>query len=159
MHSLSAMSLSPTSHWPVLVEKARKQADRTRQDLLAAQSRLTSLHANLTRIRTLIAEYQSQDLASDGQSRSMRERLNTRAFIGQLQLAFSKLETEERKMNVMVEQVRSRLQHDEQEVLKMEKLTENALRAVRMEQNRLEQKRYDELGLLRRHWASDAAAD
>lgn len=153
------MSLSPASHWPVLVEKARKQADRTRQDLVAAQSRLSALHANLSRIRTLIAEYQGQDHANDGQSRSMRERLNTRAFIGQLQLAFSKLETEEQKMGLVVEQVRSRLQRDEQEVLKMEKLTENALRAVRAEHNRREQKGYDEMALLRRHWASDTATD
>jgi flagellar export protein FliJ len=153
------MSLSPVLHWPILVEKARKQADHTRQDLLAAQSRLASLHASLSKIRALIAEYQNQDHASDGQSRSMRERLNTRAFIGQLQLAFSKLETEEQKMDTMVKQVRTRLQRDEQEVLKMEKLTENALRAVRVENDRREQKSYDELALLRRHWTSDMESD
>lgn len=153
------MPLSPAMHWPLLVEKARKQADHTRQDLLAAQSRLSSLHASLSRIRTLIAEYQNQCHASDGQSRSMRERLNTRAFIGQLQLAFSKLENEEQKMGAMVEQVRSRLQRDEQEVLKMEKLTETAMRAVRAEHDRREQKSYDELALQRRHWASDVGFD
>ena len=153
------MSLSPASHWTVLVEKARKQADRTRQDFHAAQSRLSALHASLARLRTLIAEYQSQDHASDGQARSMRERLNTRAFIAQLQSALSKLESEEHKMGMVVEQARTRLQGDEQEVLKMEKLSENALRAVRAEQNRCEQKGYDELALLRRHWASDTASD
>ena len=153
------MSLSPVLHWPILVEKARKQADHTRKDLLAAQSRLNSLHASLSRIQTLIAEYQSQHHANDGQSRSMRERLNTRAFIGQLQLAFSKLESEEQKMDAMVEQVRSRLQRDEQELLKMEKLTENALRGVRVEHDRREQKSYDELALLRRHWTSDMESD
>lgn len=153
------MPLSPVLHWPILVEKARKQADHTRQDLLAAQSRLSSLHASLSRIRTLIAEYQSQYLASDGQSRSMRERMNTQAFIGQLQLAFSKLENEEQKMGMMVEQVRTRLQRDEQEVLKMEKLTETAMRAVRAEHDRREQKSYDELALLQRHWASNMESD
>ena len=151
------MSLSSPSHWPVLVEKARKQADRTRQDLQAAQARLSSLQSNLSRIRTLIAEYQSQDHASDGQSRSMRERLNTRAFIAQLQTACSNLETEEQKMGTVTAQVRSRLQRDEQEVLKMEKLAEHALRTVRAEQNRREQKGYDEMALLRRHWANNTA--
>ncbi len=151
------MSLSSPSHWPVLVEKARKQADRTRQDLQAAQARLSSLQSNLSRIRTLIAEYQGQDHASDGQSRSMRERLNTRAFIAQLQTACSNLETEEQKMGTVTAQVRSRLQRDEQEVLKMEKLAEHALRTVRAEQNRREQKGYDEMALLRRHWANNTA--
>jgi len=151
------MSLSSPSHWPVLVEKARKQADRTRQDLQAAQARLSSLQSNLSPIRTLIAEYQGQDHASDGQSRSMRERLNTRAFIAQLQTACSNLETEEQKMGTVTAQVRSRLQRDEQEVLKMEKLAEHALRTVRAEQNRREQKGYDEMALLRRHWANNTA--
>ena len=151
------MSLSSPSHWPVLVEKARKQADRTRQDLQAAQARLSSLQSNLSRIRTLIAEYQGQDHASDGQSRSMRERLNARVFIAQLQTACSNLETEEQKMGTVTAQVRSRLQRDEQEVLKMEKLAEHALRTVRAEQNRREQKGYDEMALLRRHWANNTA--
>jgi flagellar export protein FliJ len=150
------MSLSLTGHWPILIEKARQQADRTRQELMAAQSRLTSLQTNLSRIRTLIAEYQGQDHVRDGQSRSMRERLNTRAFIAQLQ-SCSKLESEEQKMGSAVGQVRSRLQRDEQEVLKMEKLAEGAERALRVEQHRREQKGYDELALLRSHWANNAA--
>ncbi len=152
------MPLSSPSRWPVLVEKARKQADRTRLDLQAALSRLASLQDNVTRIRSLITEYQGQDQASDGQSRTMRERLNTRAFIAQLQSACSKLESEEQKIGAVVEQVRLRLQRDEQEVLKMEKLAENALRALRAEENLREQKGYDELALLRRHWANDPAA-
>ncbi len=152
------MHLSSPSRWPVLVEKARKQADRTRQELMAAQSRLMSLQTNLSRIRTLIAEYQGQDHVRDGQSRSMRERLNTRAFIAQLQTACSNLESEEHKMGTVVAQVRSRLQRDEQEVLKMEKLAEHAQRALRAELNRREQKGYDELALLRRHWANGPAS-
>jgi flagellar export protein FliJ len=152
------MSLSSASHWPVLVEKARKQADRTRQDLLAAQARLSSLQSNLSRIQTLIAEYQGQDHVRDGQSRSMHERLNTRAFIAQLQTACSNLETEEQKMGTVAAQVRSRLQHDEQEVLKMEKLAEHASRTLRAEQNRREQKGYDEMALQRRHWANNTAS-
>ncbi len=153
------MPLSLTAQWPALIEKARKQADRTRQDLLTAQSRRASMQTNLSRIKTLIAEYQSQDHVRDGQSRSMRERLNTRAFIAQLQSAYSKLESEEYKMESVVEQVRSRLQRDEHEVLKMEKLAENALRTVRAEHDRREQKSYDELALLRRHWATDTESD
>ncbi len=152
------MSLSSPSHWPVLVEKARKQADRTRQDLQAAQSRVASLQSNLTRIRSLIAEYQGQNHASDTQSRSMRERLNTQAFIAQLQTACSNLESEQHKMGTVVAQVRSRLQRDEQEVLKMEKLAEHAQRALRAELNRRERKGYDELALLRRHWANGPAS-
>jgi flagellar export protein FliJ len=152
------MPLSSPSRWPVLVEKARKQAERTRLDLQAALSRLASLQDNVARIRSLITEYQGRDQASDGQSRTMRERLNTRAFIAQLQSACSKLESEEQKIGAVVEQVRLRLQRDEQEVLKMEKLAENALRALRAEENLREQKGYDELALLRRHWANDPAA-
>ena len=152
---MSTMPLSSPSHWHVLLEKARKQTDRARQELVAAQSRLVSLQSNMSKIRAMIVEYQKQDHVSDGQSRFMRERLNTRAFIGQLQLACSKLESEEYKMRQAVEQVRARLQHNEKEVLKMEKLAENAQRAMRAEQNRLEQKGYDELALMRRHWAND----
>lgn len=151
------MSQSPRSHWPVLIEKARQQAERTRQELMAAQSRLASLQASLARIQTLIAEYQGQDHASDSQSRSMRERLNTRAFIAQLQSAGSKLASETHKMGTVVDQIRARLQRDEQEVLKMEKLAEGALRSARLEQQRREQKGFDELALLRRHWANDPA--
>jgi flagellar export protein FliJ len=88
----------------------------------------------------------------------MRERLNTRAFIAQLQTACSKLETEEHKAGLALVQLRSRLQRDEQEVLKMEKLAEHAMRTLRTEQNRREQKGYDELALLRRHWADGHAS-
>lgn len=151
------MTQSPRSHWPVLVEKARQQADRTRQELQAAQGRLASLQSSLSRIRMLIAEYQGQDHASDSQSRSMRERLNTRAFIAQLQSACSKLASEEHTVGAVVEQLRARLLRDEQEVLKMEKLAEGALRALRSEQQRREQKGYDELALMRRHWVNDPA--
>lgn len=151
------MSLPLTGHWPILIEKARQKSNRTRQELMAAQSRLTSLQSNLSRIRTLIDEYQVQDHVRDGQSRSMRERLNTRAFIAQLQSACSKLESEEHKMAWAAGQVHARLQRDEQEVLKMEKLAEGALRSWRAEQNRREQKGYDELALLRNHWANNTA--
>ena len=151
------MPPSLTGHWPILIEKARQQADHTRQELMAAQSRLTSLQTNLSRIKTLIAEYQGQDHVRDVQSRSMRERLNTRAFIAQLQSACSKLESEEQKMGSAVGQVRSRLQRDEQEVMKMEKLAEGAARALRAELRRREQKGYDELALLRSHWANNTA--
>ena len=151
------MSLAATSPWSVLVEKARQQAGRTRQELQATQSRLEGLQASLARIAQLIAEYQRQDLASDGQSRSMRERLNTRAFIAQLQTASGKLATEVDKMTGVLAHLRVRLQRDEQEVLKMEKLAENAWRAERRELQRREQKGFDELALLRRQWSGDPA--
>ncbi len=151
------MSLAATSPWSVLVEKARHQAGRTRQELQATQSRLEGLQASLARIAQLIAEYQRQDQASDGQSRSMRERLNTRAFIAQLQTASAKLATEVDKMAGVLAHLRVRLQRDEQEVLKMEKLAENAWRAERRELQRREQKGFDELALLRRQWSGDPA--
>ena len=151
------MSTSARSHWPVLVEKARQQADRTRQEWGAAQARLASLQASLSRIQVLIAEYQGQNHDNDPQSRSMRERLNTRAFIAQLQSASNQLASEAQKMAAAVDQLRLRLLRDEQEVLKMEKLADNALRAVRLEQHRREQKGYDDMALMRRHWTNDPA--
>lgn len=152
------MSTTTRLPWPVLVDKLRSQVSQTRSDLAGVQKNQEALQASLNRVNVLIAEYQRQQETADTQSRSMRDRLNAHAFIAQLNSVASRVTVELAQATAAVEQVRSRLVREEHELLKMQKLAENAQRAVRRENDRREQKGYDDLALLRANWLRDSAA-
>jgi len=151
------MSTASRLPWPVLVDKLRSQVSQTRTDLAGAQKTQETLQASLNRVNVLIAEYQRQQETADTQGRSMRDRLNAHAFIAQLNSVANRVSLEVAQATTAVEQVRSRLVREEHELLKMQKLAENAQRAERRENDRREQKGYDDLALLRANWLRDSA--
>ena len=152
------MNKPSTLPWTVLVDKANRQVKQARVNLNAAQARHDALQANLDRVNALIAEYQTREEEADASGRSMRDRINARAFIAQLNSVAARLTQETAQAAQAVEQSRRHLLGQEHEVLKMQKLAENAQRAERQVQNRREQKGYDDLALLRQNWLRDSPA-
>lgn len=152
------MNQSSTRPWTVLADKADRQIKQTRSTLIAAQARQAALQDNLDRVNTLIAEYQAQEEAADATSRSIRDRINARAFIAQLNSVSARLIHDTSQAAKGVEQIQAQLRRQEYELLKMQKLAESDMRAERQAQARREQKAYDDIAVLRKNWLRDSLA-
>lgn len=152
------MNKPSTLPWNVLLDKANRQVQNARVNLNAAEARHSALQANLDRVNALIVEYQVREAEADSTSRSMRDSINARAFISQLNSVAARLIQETAQAAKVKEQSLAHLKTQEHEVLKMQKLSENAVRAARQVQDRREQKGYDDLALLRQNWLRDSPA-
>lgn len=147
------MSASPPrACWPVLVRKAESSVDTCRSRLGQADAAHARLEATAQRLQKMMDEYRLRHAQAQQQGTLMRDTLDQRQFISQLQQLATKVAGDLAQASEQCRIERVALIAAEQERVKMQKLLEQQNSVWRAAQAQAEQRRNDEQAILRFQW-------
>ena len=150
------MSTQPRQCWSVLVQKATREKAAAQQAVIHAQEQLERLQANAQRIETMMSDYRGQHESVQGQAHQIADSLNYRRFIDQLETLRDRVQRDVTAAATQRERLRQVLLGLEMELNKLAKLQEQDARKHRQEQNKREQSRLDEWGVMRYQFGKQA---
>ena len=133
--------------WPALVKKANDEVTQTQTDLVAALNRVDQLNASHQRLCRLYDEYRLKEQQPQTEVMGMQASMNQRQFMAQLLNLQQRVVLDISKADALVTGLRKKRQLAEIELQKMRALEEQELQAVRLDQQKYEQRQMDELGL------------
>jgi flagellar export protein FliJ len=148
--------MKPRNCWPILLQKAQAEVSLARDRSLAAKKQLEEVQSNHVRIKNMIAEYTERQTDAEQQRHSVRDSLNSRAFLSQLQVIASRLSAEENAAAKALNETQKALIAAELEASKMQTLLDHDLAQVQQANDRREQKVLDEHTLIRHQWRTEA---
>ncbi len=146
------MTDAKTDPWSLLVGKAQRALEAAQQALAQARQRRDQLHASEQRVQAMIIEYRRRHQASAAAGQLMADSLNERQFIGQLQQLLDQAMRATRQADLQCQQLAQAVAAARQEVEKAEKVRDQFASQARAERERRDQKRQDEMAVLRYQW-------
>jgi flagellar export protein FliJ len=150
------MSTQPRQCWSVLVQKATRDKTTAQLAMTQAQAQLERLQANAQRIETMMADYRTQHESVQGQSHAIADSLNYRRFIDQLETLRERVQRDVTAAATQRERLRQVLLGLEMELKKLAKLQEQDAHKEQQLQNKREQNRMDEWGVMRYQFGKQA---
>ncbi len=150
------MSIQPRQCWSVLVQKATRDKTAAQLAMTQAQAQLERLQANAQRIETMMADYRTQHESVQGQSHAIADSLNYRRFIDQLETLRERVQRDVTAAATQRERLRQVLLGLEMELKKLAKLQEQDAHKEQQLQNKREQNRMDEWGVMRYQFGKQA---
>jgi flagellar export protein FliJ len=150
------MSTQPRQCWSVLVQKATRDKTAAQLAMTQAQAQLERLQANAQRIETMMADYRTQHESVQGQSHALADSLNYRRFIDQLETLRERVQRDVTAAATQRERLRQVLLGLEMELKKLAKLQEQDAHKEQQLQNKREQNRMDEWGVMRYQFGKQA---
>jgi flagellar export protein FliJ len=133
----------------VLVQKTTREKTAAQLAVTHAQEQLERLQANAQRIETMMSDYRSQHESVQGQAHHIADSLNYRRFIDQLETLRERVLRDVAAAATQRERLRQVLLGLEMELNKLAKLQEQDARKAQQQQNKREQNRLDEWGVMR----------
>ncbi len=146
------MTDAKTDPWSLLVGKAQRALEGAQQAMAQARQRRDQLKASEQRVQTMIIEYRRRQQASAAAGQLMADSLNERQFIGQLQQLLDQAMRATRQADLQCQQLAQAVAAARQEVEKAEKVRDQFASQARAERERRDQKRQDEMAVLRYQW-------
>jgi flagellar export protein FliJ len=143
------MTTSPRQCWSVLIQKAQRDKAAAQQSAAQAQEQLERLQGNAQRIEQMLADYKAQHESVQGQSHHMADSLNYRQFIDQLGTLRGRVQRDLAAAVAQRERLRQVVLRLEMELSKLDKLQEQDLKKAQQLNNKREQSRMDEWGVMR----------
>jgi flagellar export protein FliJ len=143
------MTTSPRQCWSVLIQKAQRDKAAAQQSAAQAQEQLERLQGNAQRIDQMLADYKAQHESVQGQSHHMADSLNYRQFIDQLGTLRGRVQRDLAAAVAQRERLRQVVLRLEMELSKLDKLQEQDLKKAQQLNNKREQSRMDEWGVMR----------
>jgi flagellar export protein FliJ len=150
------MITQPRQCWSVLVQKATRDKTAAQLAMTQAQAQLERLQANAQRIETMMADYRTQHESVQGQSHAIADSLNYRRFIDQLETLRERVQRDVTAAATQRERLRQVLLGLEMELKKLAKLQEQDAQKEQQLQNKREQNRMDEWGVMRYQFGKQA---
>jgi len=150
------MSTQPRQCWSVLVQKATRDKTAAQLAMTQAQAQLERLQANAQRIESMMADYRTQHESVQGQSHAIADSLNYRRFIDQLETLRERVQRDVTAAATQRERLRQVLLGLEMELKKLAKLQEQDAQKEQQLQNKREQNRMDEWGVMRYQFGKQA---
>ena len=150
------MSTQPRQCWSVLVQKATRDKTAAQLAMTQAQAQLERLQANAQRIETMMDDYRTQHESVQGQSHAIADSLNYRRFIDQLETLRERVQRDVTAAATQRERLRQVLLGLEMELKKLAKLQEQDAHKEQQLQNKREQNRMDEWGVMRYQFGKQA---
>lgn len=145
-------STVPRNCWKVLAVKAEASLDACRERLNRSQARQSQLQASQQRLNVLMDEYRQRQTQAQQDGQSMKENLDHRRFMDQMQQLADKLALDLQHATHQCQMDRKGVVAAEQERDRMRKLVEQDLAQVRAVQAKTEQRRHDEQAIMRFQW-------
>lgn len=133
--------------WPVLVKKANDEVLQLQTELGQALARVDQLQASHQRLCRLYDEYRLKEQQPQTEAMGMQASMNQRQFMGQLLNLQQRVLLDLSKAQSQVAELRKKRILAEVELQKMQSLEEQDLQAVRLDQQKYEQRQMDELGV------------
>jgi flagellar export protein FliJ len=143
------MTPSPRQCWSVLIQKAQRDKTAAQQSAAQAQEQLERLQGNAQRIEQMLADYKAQHESVQGQSHHMADSLNYRQFIDQLGTLRGRVQRDLSAALAQRERLRQVVLRLDMELSKLDKLQEQDLKKAQQLNNKREQNRMDEWGVMR----------
>jgi flagellar export protein FliJ len=143
------MTPSPRQCWSVLIQKAQRDKAAAQQSAAQAQEQLERLQGNAQRIEQMLADYKAQHESVQGQSHHMADSLNYRQFIDQLGTLRCRVQRDLAAAVTQRERLRQVVLRLDMELSKLDKLQEQDLKKAQQLNNKREQNRMDEWGVMR----------
>jgi flagellar export protein FliJ len=143
------MTPLPRQCWSVLIQKAQRDKAAAQQSAAQAQEQLERLQGNAQRIEQMLADYKAQHESVQGQSHHMADSLNYRQFIDQLGTLRGRVQRDLAAAVAQRERLRQVVLRLEMELSKLDKLQEQDLKKAQQLNNKREQSRMDEWGVMR----------
>jgi flagellar export protein FliJ len=140
----------------VLVQKATRDKTAAQLAMTQAQAQLERLQANAQRIETMMDDYRTQHESVQGQSHAIADSLNYRRFIDQLETLRERVQRDVTAAATQRERLRQVLLGLEMELKKLAKLQEQDAHKEQQLQNKREQNRMDEWGVMRYQFGKQA---
>jgi flagellar export protein FliJ len=140
----------------VLVQKATRDKTAAQLAMTQAQAQLERLQANAQRIETMMDDYRTQHESVQGQSHAIADSLNYRRFIDQLETLRERVQRDVTAAATQRERLRQVLLGLEMELKKLAKLQEQDAQKEQQLQNKREQNRMDEWGVMRYQFGKQA---
>ena len=134
--------------WTVLTKKAEDKIALIQNELVQARTRLESLRTSEQRVQKMYDEYRDGLNRADGQSLGMREAMNQRQFMSQLLTLMQRVKTDILYTENTIIGIKERLMVAERERIKMQTLADQNAQAVQREENKKDQRRMDDLGVM-----------
>jgi len=150
------MSTQPRQCWSVLVQKTTREKAAAQLAVTHAQEQLERLQANAQRIETMMSDYRTQHESVQGQSHAIADSLNYRRFIDQLETLRERVQRDVTAAATQRERLRQVLLGLEMELKKLAKLQEQDAHKAQQLQNKREQNRMDEWGVMRYQFGKQA---
>ncbi|MEY4258919.1 MAG: hypothetical protein RJA56_1820 [Pseudomonadota bacterium] len=150
------MSTQPRQCWSVLVQKTTRDKTAAQLAMTQAQAQLERLQANAQRIESMMADYRTQHESVQGQSHAIADSLNYRRFIDQLETLRERVQRDVTAAATQRERLRQVLLGLEMELKKLAKLQEQDAQKEQQLQNKREQNRMDEWGVMRYQFGKQA---
>jgi flagellar export protein FliJ len=150
------MTTSPRQCWSVLIQKAQRDKAAAQQSAAQAQEQLERLQGNAQRIEQMLADYKAQHESVQGQSHHMADSLNYRQFIDQLGTLRGRVQRDLAAAVAQRERLRQVVLRLEMELSKLDKLQEQDLKKAQQLNNKREQSRMDEWGVMRFQFGKQA---
>jgi flagellar export protein FliJ len=150
------MSTQPRQCWTVLVQKTTHEKAAAQKALGQAQEQLERLQANAQRIETMMADYRAQHESVQGQSHQIADSLNYRRFIDQLETLRERVQRDVAAATTQRERLRRVVLGLEMELSKLAKLQEQDALKAQQQDNKREQNRMDEWGVMRYQFGKQA---
>jgi len=150
------MSTQPRQCWSVLVQKATRDKTAAQLAMTQAQAQLERLQVNAQRIESMMADYRTQHESVQGQSHAIADSLNYRRFIDQLETLRERVQRDVAATATQRERLRQVLLGLEMELKKLAKLQEQDAHKEQELQNKREQNRMDEWGVMRYQFGKQA---
>jgi flagellar export protein FliJ len=143
------MTLPNADAFRILVAKAQRALDACQQKLAQAHARREQLQASLVRLQTMMAEYRQRQTQSMAEGQLMADSLNQRQFIAQLQQLMDQAMRAVSQADGQCAQFAQAVIQAQLEVDKAQKIYDQSLAAARLHASRVEQKRMDDLAVMR----------
>jgi flagellar export protein FliJ len=140
----------------VLVQKATRDKTAAQLAMTQAQAQLERLQVNAQRIESMMADYRTQHESVQGQSHAIADSLNYRRFIDQLETLRERVQRDVAATATQRERLRQVLLGLEMELKKLAKLQEQDAHKEQQLQNKREQNRMDEWGVMRYQFGKQA---
>lgn len=143
------MTLPNADAFRILVAKAQRALDTCQQKLVQARTRREQLQASLVRLQTMMAEYRQRQTQTMAQGQLMADSLNQRQFIAQLQQLLDQSMRAVSQADRQCAQCAHAVIQAQLEVDKLQKIYEQTVAAARLQADRVEQRRQDDLSVMR----------
>ena len=134
--------------WTVLADKAEDQVTAIQNELGLARKRLESLQNSQQRVQTMYDEYRDKINNQSTASLGMSEAMNQRQFMSQLLVLMQRVKIDIQHTENLLLSIKERLIEAERERIKMQTLADQNAAAVQKAQNKKEQKKMDEMGVM-----------
>lgn len=134
--------------WTVLADKAEDQVTAIQNELGLARKRLESLQNSQQRVQNMYDEYRDKINNQSTESLGMSEAMNQRQFMSQLLVLMQRVKTDIQHTENLLLSIKERLMEAERERIKMQTLADQNAAAVQKAQNKKEQKKMDEMGVM-----------